>query len=98
MAPNRHIGRAFGRGPLRVLPWLLVILVVSTGSLGYATASELSDAKERAAALARTIADQKELVELNGAQERLRASIRTTKGELSAIAADLALVRERVRT
>ena len=98
MVPIRLLGHKPRPVLLRWIACLLVILAVSSGFLGSATASELSDAKERAAALVRKIADQKELVgELNGAQDRLRSSIRATKGELSAIAADLAAVRERVQ-
>lgn len=91
------------RQPRRIVRIVVLgALVVSLSAAGVGGVSpvrgdELSDARDRAEALAGKIAKQKRLLAtIEGDQEALRSAIRDTKAELTAVTTDLGIVRDRI--
>jgi murein DD-endopeptidase MepM/ murein hydrolase activator NlpD len=89
----------------RHLPTLLLLLPLAMGLLGapantgVASGDELSDAKAKAAALKKQVAEQKaQIAAINDLQQGLAAEISDTKQQLVKIGADLAAVRKKIST
>ncbi len=79
------------------IPFLVGMLASPAASPGPVRGDELADAQAQQRALARRIADQKQLIaQLNNSQASLQGAIAQTKDELNGITDDLAATRRRV--
>jgi len=91
------------RGLRRHLPALLLVLPLVFGMLGTPASTpvvqgdELSDAKAKAAALKKKVADQRaKVAALNSLQRGLADEIKNTRSELREIGADLTKVKKKI--
>ena len=97
----QHYPRSGGRRrivtALLIVPFILGVFAAPAIAPSAVHGDELADAQQQQRALAKKIADQKQLIaSLNGSQARLEGQIARTRTELDGITDDLSATRKRV--